>query len=271
VKIPIFIINLKKDTQKKLHMQELCAKYGLQPEFIEAVDGKSLTVEDMAKTYSNALAIEKLGRELSKGEIGCALSHKNVYKKMIDENIEMALILEDDVDFDNKLVKSLREINKLPYDWEVILLGHHTGSSREIRTQWSIWYKQIISEEFILRRPCEVGYGAYGYYLNRKGAEKLYNHLDLIRLPIDHYTGNYRYINLYVVQDPLVLINKGLTILSNLALERSALQSSLFEVQRVSFKKKVAQALGLYQLLVNLLENIKMLIKKIRFLKKYDV
>ena len=36
------------------------------------------------------------GHKISKYEIACAMSHIKVYEKMIAENIEHALILEDD-------------------------------------------------------------------------------------------------------------------------------------------------------------------------------
>ena len=43
--------------------------------------------------------INNIGRLLSLGEIGCAMSHQFIYAKIIEENISQAIILEDDIDF----------------------------------------------------------------------------------------------------------------------------------------------------------------------------
>ena len=81
--ISIFIVNLKKDIEKKEYMQELCQKYNLQVEFIEAVDGRALDEEDIAELYSRDKSINEIRRELFVPEIGCALSHKYIYELML--------------------------------------------------------------------------------------------------------------------------------------------------------------------------------------------
>ena len=83
ISFPIFIINLSNDNEKKQYMQQLCNKYNLYPEFIEAVDGRLLNDNDISAVYSKDKAIKTISRELSKGEIGCALSHIKIYQKMI--------------------------------------------------------------------------------------------------------------------------------------------------------------------------------------------
>ena len=41
--------------------------------------------------------LEKFGRELTPGELGCSLSHIRLWEKMVKENIPEVLILEDDL------------------------------------------------------------------------------------------------------------------------------------------------------------------------------
>ena len=105
--------------------------------------------------------------------------------------------LEDDVTFDEKLIKILGVRYLCPYNWEVVLLGHHSDRSREDTTKHSIWYKKPLIDGLVLRRPCEIGYGAYGYCISKKGAKILYSCLETIILTIEHYTGNDQYSNLY--------------------------------------------------------------------------
>lgn len=88
----IFVINLKKDVEKRQKIEAQLQALALEYEIIEAVYGKDLQddeLETLVKDYKNCY--------LTKGEIGCVLSHQLIYKKMQEENIHHALILEDDV------------------------------------------------------------------------------------------------------------------------------------------------------------------------------
>nr|WP_282558437.1 glycosyltransferase family 25 protein [Providencia rettgeri] len=87
----VFIINLKESSERRMKMQAQLDKTKLKYEFINAVNGKNLSDTELKKAthdYPNCM--------LTKGEIGCALSHLSIYKKMANENIEQALVLEDD-------------------------------------------------------------------------------------------------------------------------------------------------------------------------------
>lgn len=86
-----FAINLDFETKKKEHILAEAYKHGLSLEIVPAVYGKALSEEELSRDV-----IDHHNNYLTKGEIGCALSHISIYKKMIDENIPLALVLEDD-------------------------------------------------------------------------------------------------------------------------------------------------------------------------------
>jgi glycosyl transferase, family 25 len=263
--LPVFIINLKKDTGKKEYTKNLCNKYGIYPEFIEAIDGKLLNKDAIKKIYSNKKSIAEIGRKLSLSEIGCALSHKKVYGKIIDENIEAALILEDDIEFNNDLIKLMNLRNDFPIKWELILFGHHTGNSREIDTEARIWGRRHLIMDYKLVRPCEIGYGTYGYLISKTGAKKLFNYLEKIIKPIDHYTGNYFYTNLYIVNPSPIKIYKPLQESHNGMSERDKLQqakNSLESLELISWRKKLAIYLGLYHFYRTFQKKLKKMIIK---------
>ncbi|XOJ85154.1 glycosyltransferase family 25 protein [Methylophilaceae bacterium Uisw_099_01] len=272
--LPIFIINLAFDVQKKEHMQSLCLHFGLNVEFIEAVDGNNLTKKALSSVYSPKNAIEAFGREMTKGEVGTALSHKIIYEKIINKNIKAALILEDDVTFDEKLINVLALKHLLPYNWEAVLLGHHSERSREDLTKHSIWFKKPLIEGVVLRRPCEIGYGAYGYCISNKGAKNLYNALETISLPIDHYTGNDQYLNLYVIEQPLILLHNELTEMSNLADDRKRMAKKFSQQTKVRGKtkfklKNIAKLFGMYRRFINFRMGLKSLIMRIKPYRRY--
>nr|CDS57535.1 hypothetical protein SYMBAF_200005 [Serratia symbiotica] len=47
---------------------------------------------------------------VTKGEVGCALSHLKAYRKLIDSNNEVALVIEDDVIIPSNLKNIINEI-----------------------------------------------------------------------------------------------------------------------------------------------------------------
>ena len=273
VNLRIFIINLTRDVEKKEHMQELCLKFDLNAEFIDAVYGCDISESDIAAVYSKEKAIDNIGRELSLGEVGCALSHKKIYKKMFDENINQALILEDDIEFDESLLQILAEKVKFTSNWDLVLLGHHTGASREIDTASTFWCQKRLSSKYKLVRPCEQAYGTYGYLVTKEGAQKLLNSLEKVSVPIDHLTGSSHSLNLYTVNPAPIRINKYLSTSFHSMEDRLELQkkhTALMSDKPVTTKKKFANNLGVYQLVVNLQVRLKLLINRLRPLRKYQ-
>jgi len=214
----IFIINLEKDIKKKDYMKKLSCKNNLEIEFINAINGNNLNHDSISKVYSKQATLNYFSRELTKGEIGTALSHLHIYNTMIKENIHSALILEDDVDF-NFTEKDLDNlVESLPKDWECVLLGHHTKRSRDIDTLPSFWHKHKITDTLECNRLAEEAFGAYGYLINTKGALKSLHQFRTIDRPIDHWSDKLH--NLYAISPSIIKINDDFTDASSLASAR---------------------------------------------------
>lgn len=110
----------------------------------------------------------------SKPEMGVAISHYKIWKKIVDENIKSTLILEDDAiriskDFERVVINTF---NNVPEDWDIILLGfsNHTKIP-DIKINQYI-YKV---KNFIL---------LHSYFVSNKGAKKLLSNLP-ISAPVD--------------------------------------------------------------------------------------
>ena len=81
--------------------------------------------------YDIGLVKENKSRlvEMSKGEIGCLLSHYYLWKKIENEK-NPVLILEDDTKIDETSKDKLNEIlNHLPNDWDIYLLNFRVYNS----------------------------------------------------------------------------------------------------------------------------------------------
>ena len=97
----IFIINLKRRQDKRIAMEgrinELNVKIPYQ--FVTALDGNNITREWLKENDAAPLISwrdPKMKRTLTRGEIGCMLSHIVTWDEIIESGIKSALILEDD-------------------------------------------------------------------------------------------------------------------------------------------------------------------------------
>ena len=82
---------------------------GVNYEFFYGVYGGDLDVEK----YRSA------GSKLTRGQLACAASHMKVYEKIVNENLNNVLILEDDCVFHNNIVELKDYYSQLPKDYSV--------------------------------------------------------------------------------------------------------------------------------------------------------
>ena len=196
----IFIINLEKDTSRRESIVGQLEALGLTYEIIPAVYGAALSNEDRLRHYDDRKAKWRQSRSLVSAEIGCALSHLNVYRMMIERVVEYALVLEDDVTLPSNLksfldccVKYL-ESNK-PTVW---LLSPAAG--RKTNTP----PLSIDTTHSLL--PYQSGYYTSSYLLTLPAARALVKELYPVGDVADcwHRMDRYRVVDLYVVSPPLI-------------------------------------------------------------------
>lgn len=84
-------------------MRDQLTRLELPFEVIEATDGHTLSPTDLGRLHDLETSRSLIGYTLRASEVGCAHSHARVYRRMVDENIPHALILEDDVELDMRL------------------------------------------------------------------------------------------------------------------------------------------------------------------------
>ncbi len=66
----------------------------------------------------------KLGSRLTRAQLACALSHRDLCKKIIDDDLDNVLILEDDCVFSENIENLPNYHSQLPSDYGVFFLGH---------------------------------------------------------------------------------------------------------------------------------------------------
>lgn len=130
-----FVINLKKDIERREHIAKEAKKLGLDFEFFEASYGKDLPPEFLAQCRQNDELIfdlaggvkVKLVNHFTVNEIGCALSHLRLYQHIIDCNLDRALVLEDDICLKPDLAVALNNLDKITEPWDVVNISTHRG------------------------------------------------------------------------------------------------------------------------------------------------
>lgn len=163
--IPIYIINLKKNTERKKYLIEELKKHEIKNyTFIEAVNGYDLDL--------NELKLKKIISEeckLKRGEIGCSLSHYKIYEEILKNNAEISLVLEDDVFFVdgfnikfNMIMKRIKNIN-----WDIFYLGIncYTDCCKE--------GEYIGSKIHGIYCPKHVVAGTHGYLIKKQSIKKI--------------------------------------------------------------------------------------------------
>ncbi len=203
-KIPITVINLKKDTDRKAHITQQLNSLNFEFCFFEAIYGADLSDKEFDIAYNPKNSI-KMGRGLlSKNEIGCALSHFGIYQKMLDDDIDKMIILEDDVTLDQEFKKALSIIDCLPKNWELFLLNYqqHLSNKKEL-CNFNIKLKNNPTL-FDIKLSPTFRSSAAAYVINKRGAKRMLSYKDFIYQALDYYTGNYKFMNVYIIYPKVV-------------------------------------------------------------------
>ena len=168
----IFYINLDRRPDRNANVKKIIRELNIDAIRVPAVDGSTLDLNTLPPDIITENGIQdaknknqKVYVPLTPGGIGCALSHRSVWKKIVDENISSALILEDDIRIDPMFHQKLINFAKYwPTNYDVLFLGYHPSTIKYID------YLNPVNCMFV--RTNKV-YGLFGYVVSNRGAGKL--------------------------------------------------------------------------------------------------
>ena len=117
-------------------------------------------------------------KQLTKSEISIAFKHLKIYKDIIANNIQTALVLEDDVVFDNDFINNFNfNLMSTPNDWDLIFIG--AGCNLRIPKNRRIAGKVAYKKEHPASKCMD------SYLINYSASDKIYNTVIPFTLPID--------------------------------------------------------------------------------------
>ena len=180
--LDIYIVNLKIRTNRRLLIEKELCKHNLNGIFYNAVDGNKLDIKQLEYKKIIDISYNKKNNivQLTRGEIGCSLSHYNIWKYLLESDKEYFLILEDDAvlvdNFKSKLNNLLNEVKNSK--WDMIYLIENC--KRLFNNCDGPLYTPNT------KRPINIGYGTWGYLIKKEFVKKCIDYFPII-YPIDVY------------------------------------------------------------------------------------
>ena len=163
-----YVINLPRDTTRMKIFSDAYKKSDLASTHslirFEGVVGKNVPIAEVLSTKAlhEILRAERLQYrqkhyELTRGAVGCFLSHTKLWESILESDKDMALIFEDDCRMARNTQEILDTIT-IPADTDLLLLGYFCNQCT--KTQCGV----LRVKKF---------FGLHAYMLTRKGIQKI--------------------------------------------------------------------------------------------------
>ncbi len=95
IRIPVFVVSLPDCAERRETISKTLSNLGVEFEFVDAVDGRQ-GLDSQYEDQIDRAGVRRAGLILSDADFACALSHLNIYRRIVSGNIAYALVLEDD-------------------------------------------------------------------------------------------------------------------------------------------------------------------------------
>lgn len=138
---PIFVITLQGDDDRRAELVEALEQIGLEYTLHFGVDGRRGLSETHEFLVDRTEAQRRHGRALTDTEFACSLSHREVYEIVLKNELEGALILEDDAIVDTRLADFVKKRAYLASD--ITMLDHSHAR---------VWGKEILLPDASMAR-----------------------------------------------------------------------------------------------------------------------
>jgi len=152
----IYVINLKKDKMRQKYILILMKKYKINFTFV--------IVDEIDNSISTIINKDNL---LTKGELGCMLSHLWCLKDIIQNKYKNAIIFEDDIIFHKNFHDLFEKIYRDDYDF--LILGACDFSFSSINKH------NLENDLYVPSNSSVKVYGAHANFYSLNGAKKMFD------------------------------------------------------------------------------------------------
>ena len=179
----VYLLNLPECTERRRRMEEELRKAGLPNFEIHGISGRNLSEETKRTLNRDRLAFyeKEYGRKaepLTRGQLGCFLTHREIAGAIVDAGCRLALVVEDDIRFNDTFSQSstwVDQLDQVDSDWDLVFLNC-------VSNVWPNfdWTREMFPEAYMdqpTSRPnlfkCGLSFGTNSQMVSRRGAKKL--------------------------------------------------------------------------------------------------
>lgn len=177
-----FIIHLDRASSRRSNVRVLRDTLPFDVEVVSAVDAQQASPEPHAffGNYQREILAPRYPNALSLSEIACFQSHRKCWERILDQNVDAALILEDDISLDFPTFKSATNLVM-----HTIAQGDFVRLPYKRREDEGLVLAQ--QDDVILRRPQEIALGMQAQIVTRDAARELLAKTEIFDRPVDCY------------------------------------------------------------------------------------
>lgn len=174
------IIHLDRAAARQEQVERIKSAIPFETEVVSAIDSQSSNEENCAAygRYSSRVLQPVYPQLLSKSEIACFRSHRKCWQEILNQNLDAALILEDDVELD---------VNTFPGALELVMSAIKVGDFVRFPYKEREKKGKVISSngEIVLRLPQRIALGMQVQLVTRDAARRLLEQTAFFDRPVD--------------------------------------------------------------------------------------
>ncbi|MDE1980640.1 MAG: glycosyltransferase family 25 protein [Thiomonas sp.] len=176
-RVKIWIVSLPDAHERRAHMRAQFAQFpGLVFEFFDAIRIKDRS--QYPADYDTCARRLLFGDDLRPGEVGCFLSHRQLWERCAQSDDPAWVILEDDIVLHQAFQQRVGVLMQHAHEWDVVRL-------MQLLQRRGSWVHRRLDGVYTLRAYDRQPSGTQGYLLKPAVAQALCRHASKIVWPID--------------------------------------------------------------------------------------
>lgn len=162
-----YVINLDRSPDRRAHIAAEFGKTGIDYEIVSGVDGRDLDLHDPRTIDPSSLEMSWF----RPGVAGCALSHLSVYRTILADGLDRALVVEDDVTLSADLRTLVDALAPHLVGAEVALLNYDSNNTCLMSSRDA----ESLPSSRLLALPIDVyqPVSAAAYVITREACERM--------------------------------------------------------------------------------------------------
>lgn len=174
---PVFVISLTDAGARRAEITRQLDALDIPFSFVDAIDGRNGLPADYEGMVDRPGTLAVMHRSMADAEYACTLSHMSVYRRIVEDGLPGAVILEDDAIVGGAFATFVEQRGYLHAD--LVRLDHMRARVwRKAKIVATIGQSKLVP-------IASAGWLATGYSINRKAAAHILRHAFPIRCPVD--------------------------------------------------------------------------------------